>query len=403
MKLAFLAPEFLPNLGGVGIYSINLVKELSKDSDFDIHVFTPIRGKDYDRQRVLDYFGHRIQLHNISTARDNFVYNLAFQREVFCQFPVYHKKYKYDLVHATNLVNMPDILLKLRSSPVATITTVHTTIKGQVMGFLKSTKNPFSLTHSERWSLGAYPFISLLERVYLSKSQYCVTVSAKFTKLLRQDYHFRGLLEPIHNGVDLEVFNFDNTHDPFLKFPELKDKGPIVLFAGRLIAQKGLDLFVQSISQLGDVNAHFVFAGSGSSKLLFQTLQKYRIPKEKYTYLGFVSGDTLPCVYKAASIFVLPSFYENFPFSLLEAMAMKVPWVASDVGAIAEIHDNQIGLLFPSGDVKCLVSHIKTLLRDETLRRQMGEAGYKKVVNRFTSVQMAEKHRKFYQRVLSSV
>jgi hypothetical protein len=58
LRVAFLAPEFLPNLGGVGIYSINLVKELSKDSDFDIHVFTPTRGKDYDRQRVLDYFGH---------------------------------------------------------------------------------------------------------------------------------------------------------------------------------------------------------------------------------------------------------------------------------------------------------------------------------------------------------
>ncbi len=87
MKLAFLAPEFLPYLGGVGIYSVNLVKELSKYSDLDIHVFTPARGEDYDRDSVLDYFGHRIKLHNISVASDDFVYNFAFQYQVFRQLP----------------------------------------------------------------------------------------------------------------------------------------------------------------------------------------------------------------------------------------------------------------------------------------------------------------------------
>ena len=78
MRLAFLAPEFLPPLGGVGIYSVNLIKELSKYKDMDIHVFTPSRGEDYNREKVLDYFEHRIKLHNISNASDDFVYNLAF-------------------------------------------------------------------------------------------------------------------------------------------------------------------------------------------------------------------------------------------------------------------------------------------------------------------------------------
>ncbi|GAI38851.1 unnamed protein product, partial [marine sediment metagenome] len=98
MKLAFLAPEFLPPLGGVGIYSVNLIKELSKHQDFDIHVFTPARGDNYDKESVLAYFGHRVQLHNISVARDDFVYNFAFQRQVFRQLPKYHQQYKYNLV-----------------------------------------------------------------------------------------------------------------------------------------------------------------------------------------------------------------------------------------------------------------------------------------------------------------
>lgn len=403
MKLAFLAPEFLPPLGGVGIYSVNLIKELSKCQDLDIHVFTPARGDDYDQESVLNYFGHRIKLHNISVARDDFVYNLAFQRQVFRQLPKYHQQYRYDLIHAANLVNMPDIFLKFRSLPVPTITTVHTTIKGQVKGFLNTSKNPFSLAHSEKWSLAAYPFISLLERIYLSKSKYFITVSRNSAEIMRQNYHFKGVIEPIYNGVDFEFYNYEEVGDPYETFPQLRDKGPIVLYAGRLIALKGLNLFAEAISQLKDINAHFVFAGRGAPELLFHTLQQYGVPEERYTYLGFVSpGEPLASVYKLSSIFVLPSFSENFPFSLLEAMAMKVPCIASDVGAIDEIiDDGETGLLFPAGDLETLVSHIRTLLQDEPKRRQLAEAGYKKVITHFTSSRMAEKHKEFYERVLN--
>jgi glycosyltransferase involved in cell wall biosynthesis len=402
VKLAFLTPEFLPHLGGVGIYSINLVKELSKYEDVDIHVFTPVRGNDYDSESVLDYFGHRIKLHNICVAHDDFVYNLAFQCQVFLQLQKYHQQYEYDLIHAANLVNMPDVFLKLRSLSVPTITTVHTTIKGQVQGFLRISKNPFALAHSEKCSLAAYPLISLLERVYISKSKYFIAVSHKSAEMMRQDYHFEGVIEPIHNGIDLELYDYERIGDPYQKFPELKGKGPIVLYAGRLIAQKGLNLFAEAISHLKETDAHFVFAGRGSHHLLFHILQRHRISKERYTYLGFVPGDVLPSVYKLSSVFVLPSFYENFPFSLLEAMAMKVPCVASDVGAIDEIiDDGKTGLLFPVGDSERLASHISALLQDEPKRWQIGEAGYKRVVTEFTSTRMAEKHRQFYQRVLS--
>ena len=264
MKLAFLAPEFLPCLGGVGIYSVNLVKELSKCSDLDIHVFTPIRGKDYDKNRILDYFGHRIKLHNISVASDDFMYNLAFQYQVFRQLPRYHQLYGYDLLHAANLVNMPDIFLKFRNLPIPMVTTVHTTIRGQVQGFLAASKNPFAMTRSEILSLATYPFISMLERMYRSRSKYFITASRKFEEIMRRDYNFKGIIERIHNGVDLELYDDENAGDPYQKFPELRDKGPIVLYAGRLIARKGLDFYAEAISHVKDTKAHFVFAGRGS-------------------------------------------------------------------------------------------------------------------------------------------
>ena len=136
MKLAFLAPELFPPIGGVGIYSVHLVKELSKQEDMDIHVFTPARGEDYDKERVLAYFGNRIHLHNISTANDDFRYNFAFQYKIFRELPRYHREHRFDLIHSANLVHMPDIYLKFKRLDVPSIVTVHTTIKGQVKGFL---------------------------------------------------------------------------------------------------------------------------------------------------------------------------------------------------------------------------------------------------------------------------
>ena len=71
------------------------------------------------------------------------------------------------------------------------------------------------------------------------------------------------------------------------------------------------------------------------------------------------------------------------------------------IGAVDEIiEDGVSGLLFEAGDLWNLVSHVKTLLNDETTRLRSGDAGQKKVVNQFSSTSMAEKHLEFYRKVL---
>ena len=82
MKIAFLAPEFLPAWGGVGTYSAELVKGLCSYDDLDIHVITPKRGVDYKLSKIEKYFDGKITFHNISTANDSFFYNLKFQLRV---------------------------------------------------------------------------------------------------------------------------------------------------------------------------------------------------------------------------------------------------------------------------------------------------------------------------------
>lgn len=397
MKVAFLAPEFIPTWGGVGIYSVNLVRELCKDDDIDIHVITPRRGREYSTKRIEEMFNNRIRVHQVSTANDTFFYNLKFQLAILRKFGDLHRKYGFDILHSANLVHMPDIFLKFRKSPIPELVTAHTTIKGQVSGFLQSNKNFFKMAPSEKGSVLAYPIISVLEWFYLKQTKNLLTVSGKFAKGFRKK-GYKGSVDVTHNGIVEDLFDYNSVNDPGTEFPELKNvKKPIVLFAGRLITQKGIETFVKAMSRLKDADVHFVIAGRGDVNGLNRLLRKYRIRKEQFTFLGFVDNHRLPGLYKLSSIFVLPSFYENFPISLLEAGAMKCCSIATNVGAVDEIINHRVnGIIIKPGDFRGLTNEINRLLEDEDDRKRMAKNAYDNVLTNFTSKIMAKKTKDIY-------
>ncbi len=401
MRVAFLAPEFLPAWGGVGIYSVNLVRELCKDNDIEIHVITPKRGHYYTKKRIEHLFHNRITVHQISSAKDTFFYNLKFQLALFNKFRSLNRKYCFDLVHSANLVHMPDIFLKFRKMGIPCLVTAHTTIKGQVKGFLKGNKNFLKMAPSEKGSILAYPIISFFEKYYLRKTGNLITVSNKFAKQFILD-GYKGRVDVTHNGILLDMFDYKKVRTPSKEFQELrKIKSPIILFAGRIITQKGIEVFVRAMKELQDKDVHFAIAGRGDVEQLKRLLRKYRIRKNKYSLLGFVDNHKLPELYKLSSIFVLPSFYENFPISLLEAMAMKCCCISTDVGAVDEIIDNKKnGIIIKSGNSQQLVREISFLLENKQEMNRMAEDGCKKIRKNFTSAIMAEKTKRIYKRIL---
>ncbi|MEM4267805.1 MAG: glycosyltransferase family 4 protein [Candidatus Woesearchaeota archaeon] len=392
MKLAYLAPEFYPPWGGVGIYSMNLVNELSKKIQID--VFTPKRT--HEAKYVEKEFGNRIRVINIGTAKNDFSYNLFFQYRLLKEFPRYNNVERYDVVHSANLVHMPDVFLKLRGYKMNSVVTAHTTIKGQVSGTLKSSKNFFKMAPSEKGSLIAYPYIRTLEAMYLKKTKYMITVSKKFEEMFRQK-GYNGFLKTIHNGVDIAFFKrVSNANN----FPQLNDKGFIVLFAGRLISLKGTEDFVKMMASLRDLDIHFVVAGQGDVDGFKRLLVKYQIPKEKYTFLGFVNNRELPEVYRKSSIFVLPSYTENLPISLLEAMSLGCCCIATDVGAISEIIESgKEGFLFKPGNVNELAGKVRLLYNNKKLRAKLAKNGYNKVLKEFSVRKMAAETLGVYRRM----
>ena len=167
----------------------------------------------------------------------------------------------------------------------------------------------------------------------------------QFGKLLKKEYKYKGKITTIYNSIDINHYNFNKIkeEDCISKFPFLKNiNKPIILYAGRLISQKGIDIFIKSIKLLQDkgYNFHYIIAGKGNTNLLYNNLKENKIDKNNINYVGYIDNRNLVYLYRMSDIFTLPSYYENLPISLLEAMSMKSCCISTNVGAVDEVIDN---------------------------------------------------------------
>ena len=150
--------------------------------------------------------------------------------------------------------------------------------------------------------------------------------------------------------------------------------GKRVLFLGRLGRRKGvydlLEAFTLVLWQFPD--AELICAGDGEVKEVRDLLRQQGL-EDHVTLPGWVGDELKAELLAAASVYVLPSYAEGLPMSILEAMSAGLPVVATPVGGIPEaITDGKEGCLVPVGDVQQLADALCRLLGDDALRESMG-------------------------------
>jgi glycosyltransferase involved in cell wall biosynthesis len=100
---------------------------------------------------------------------------------------------------------------------------------------------------------------------------------------------------------------------------------------------------------------------------------------------------------------VMPSLNEGLPYTLLEAMHLRVPVIASNVGGMKEIlTPYETALLFDPGDVSMLVDFLSRMRKDQELRERLAENAYKRACELFEIGHMAEKYIRIYRRMVES-
>jgi len=399
-----LAPEFLYVWGGVGSYITELVRYLPRD--IEIHVVTPFReaiGKDkvaLKRRSYFEHFGENVHIHFISRAADNFFYNAKFQVAVARYVPKLVKKQKVDLIHS-HTAHMPDILLQFNDVKTPIVTTIHTTIKGQREGTKSSGVGFRELETTEKGTMLLYPFLRLIEEIYFTKTRYYITPSNWMKeKIIRLYPKLRGRVHVAHNAIDTEFWRRNKDYEN--KRDELGVEN-IILYVGRLLALKGVRDIIKAMPRIikESQDTLFMFIGPGNRCIYTKMLDKMGLPRHNYVFLGYKSRDELLKYYNMATVFILPSYSENMPMTLLEAMSCSLPVIATKVGGIPEVIDHNVdGILINPGSIDELVHSLIYLIQDKSLRIKLGFYARKKMEERFCWNKIIPKIIEVYERAI---
>jgi len=232
-----------------------------------------------------------------------------------------------------------------------------------------------------------YPPLLSYEILNLPKIPHyiCVTkgVKKQLTKIGRKFWYkdFTPKMRYIPNGIDLKKFSLRTPDDKYLKKYKKTENEIIILFSGGLVIRKLPFLLIKSFYLLlKEVqNVRLIFVGGGRLSNLCKILVNSLNIQDKVDFLGYVEHNEIPKILSIANIFVLPSIYETPGISLLEAMAMKVPVIASNLPDINELIINKKnGILFDNDNdaIKNLYKKLKELIMDEQLRSKISENEY---------------------------
>jgi len=211
----------------------------------------------------------------------------------------------------------------------------------------------------------------------------------------------RGLVNPM-KGILIRGSGVDENY--FTPQPENLDDLPVVLFAGRLLWQKGIGEFAEIARRLKG-KARFVVYGyeEATSPLNVPTSQLEAWQDEGILLWGG-RRDDMPNAYAEANIVCLPSTYgEGVPKVLIEAASCARACVTTDTPGCREIvHHGVNGLITPPHDLDKLTSAVEYLIDNPDQRQQMGANGRKIVLNDFTFKQVAEETFTLYRLLLNN-
>lgn len=204
------------------------------------------------------------------------------------------------------------------------------------------------------------------------------------------------------NGIDVKKFNPDNNFDKqgLRKKYGLLDDNYVLTFIGRIVKDKGIDELVEAFKVLSPQHPEMRLLLIGSIEMeenpvSMQTQEEMRY-NNNIIYTGYQSD--VASFLAISDIFIFPSYREGFGLSLMEACAMEIPSIASDVIGCNEVLENgETGILVPSHSSKAIVDAVEKLYTDKTYYSLLKSQCRKSVINRYEQTKLWNEYSDYYK------
>lgn len=400
-----------PHGGGVGRHVNDLAEYLSKTGE-EVHVLAP-RLPCWESEHVLRE-GTRVigKLHPVSNLsffnRANGIY---FSYDLLKNLKQIGNS--YDIVHVHS--NRMHLLHCLRlSKPI--VTTIHAIFpvcirenpSHNVCKPANGARCAICFINNEPNQALIAPAVAMhcslhykLVRKSFGGMRKIICVSDYLKEQMKEIYSLpEGLTVTIPNGVNAEAFNVPQQWEKErFKSKVASPDERIILFVGRFVYEKGIHVLTAAMPEITrSVNAKLILVGVGPMESLLRTQVQRAGLSNKVVFAGCVDDHTLKLLYKSADVCVVPSLFEPFGITAIEAFAAQTPLVVADSGGLSEIvEDNRTGVKVVPNSVKSLAEGVTKILLDQSFAEKIKSNAYAEVLEKYTWERVGQKLRQLYQ------
>lgn len=206
---------------------------------------------------------------------------------------------------------------------------------------------------------------------------------------------------PLLKNTALRIYN--GLAMPEMTSSPLSFDEPTILCLGRLTDEKGFDICLGAFQLLQKKipKSKLIIAGDGCEKSFLKKLARGLGLKNNIFFMGEVPHKNVFDLLNKASLVVVPSRYEAFGLTALEAMQLARPIIASDVGGLTElIRHQETGLLVPKNDIDALATAMEYVLTQPKIATEMGQRAHEDVKERFGIPQLIKNYTAIYSQIL---
>ena len=359
MRILIINSEYPPIGGGAGNASANIARELEKSGQ-EVCVLTSAFGR-LPRNEIAG----SLQVMRVPSLRRRMDRSGALEQGIFILTGTMAalrliSRWKPDVVVA--FFGVPAGPIALFAKFLYKIPYIVSLRGGDVPGF-------------RPYDFGTYHKViaPLLRLIWRNAS--AIVANSDGLRKLALTFEDRFPISIIPNGVELERFT-----SPLLRSWD----PPRLLFVGRIVHQKGLDLLLSALSELKDLPWELTIVGDGPQREPLREAAANFGLEQRIHFAGWRRGADLEAEYGRANLFVFPSRHEGMPNVVLEAMASGLPVIATRIPGNEELVSSGVtGELIPPEDTTALKVALERLLPDARLRQNMGSAARKCVEEKY--------------------